>query len=276
MEIVDSGVCAPSYMDFTLPSDFAQNALYYVPQFGHFYCDAAYRVERDALGLFLLIYMCAGTLCVQTDGRTSVAARGQIVLLDCRKPHAYYCQDSAEFLWFHFNGNSSAQYADYLAAQAGPVFAGDAIPELRQCFDLVFSYAQAVPSNEHLISLHVSQILSRLASPETHAPGGQPLEPALSFIREHFMESVSLGDLAAQCNMSPSHFIRSFDRYTGRTPHEYLLAYRLRQAKRLLLTTSLSVEQIAEACGFNSASHFARAFRKGSGMSPSAFRVMQF
>lgn len=76
--------------------------------------------------------------------------------------------------------------------------------------------------------------------------------------------------------MSTSHFIRSFQKHLGRTPHEYLLAYRLRQSKQLLLTTDLTMEQIAEKCGFNSASHFARAFRSSNNLRPSEFRRMQF
>lgn len=62
----------------------------------------------------------------------------------------------------------------------------------------------------------------------------------------------------------------------GYTPHEYLVAYRLMQAKQMLLTNQLSIEQIAELCGFHSASHFARAFRKNNGISPSEFKQMRF
>ena len=73
-----------------------------------------------------------------------------------------------------------------------------------------------------------------------------------------------------------SHFIRGFKLYTGYTPHEYLLSYRLRQAKQLLSTSSLTIEEIAERCGFNSASHFARAFRSAENTSPTKFRKLEF
>ena len=76
--------------------------------------------------------------------------------------------------------------------------------------------------------------------------------------------------------MSISHFIRSFKKYAGCTPHEYLLSYRLRQAKELLLSTDDTIERIAEQCGFHSASHFARAFRKNLSMTPSEFRNLRF
>ncbi|MGN1014453.1 MAG: AraC family transcriptional regulator [Butyricicoccus sp.] len=276
MNISDSGVLAPSFMDFTIPSGFAMHSLYYVPQFGHFYCTDQYRIDRDSLDLFLCVYVCSGSLFFESDGKQFTAVQDQIAFLDCRKPHCYYCTGSTEFLWFHFNGSSSADYVNFLTTQSGSVFSGDVVLGLRRSFERIFAYAQEVPSNEHLISLHVTQILGRLASPQKRTAANQALEPAIRHIRENFSQPIALDELASLCSMSTSHFIRSFSKYVNSTPHEYLLAYRLRQAKQLLLTTDESVEQIAEQCGFNSASHFSRAFRKSNGISPTEFRSIQF
>lgn len=277
MRIIDTGVLCNSFMEFSIPSDFARSALFYVPQFGHFFCTDGYDIRRESLGLFLLICVSDGMLTIETQGRSYMAAEGQIVLLDCRQPHRYYCTQPTEFLWFHFCGGSSAQYADYLFEQGGVAFSGEHIPYLRQHFDFILTHAQLAFPNEHAISLHVSQILGYLATPQQRTSVLNPLlSPATDYIGAHYAETIELDTLAAQCSLSTSHFIRSFKKNLNCTPHEYLLSYRLKQAKQLLVTTSRSVEQIAEQCGFNSASHFARAFRKSNGMSPSAFRMMQF
>lgn len=276
MKIVDSGVVAPSFMDFTLSTSFAKGALYYVPQFGHFYCTNAYHIAREHMDLFLLVYVCAGRLQLRTGGRDYIAETGQTALLDCRAPHEYFCTGDAEFLWFHFNGNSSAQYAAYLADRAGVVFPAEEFHDLREGFDRVLAQVQAVPVNEHLTSLAVNRLLTQLATPERQHGDSHPVAPALSYIRQHFAETIPLADLASQCSMSTSHFIRSFQHYVGRTPHEYLLLYRLQQGKRLLLSSTDSIETIAALCGFNSASHFTRAFHKVDGVTPSAFRQLQF
>ncbi|MGM9649897.1 MAG: AraC family transcriptional regulator [Butyricicoccaceae bacterium] len=276
MKIVDSGVLPPSFMDFTIPSNFARSALYYVPQFGHFYCNSDYHIRRESLDLFLLIYVCSGTLMIETKGKHYSAGSDQIVLLDCLSPHQYYCTEDTDFLWFHFSGSSSAAYSNLLYEQSGVVFAGGQVPDLRRSFDRVLSYSQAVPNNEHMASMHIALILARLASPEKHTVFLHGLEPAIQYIRDHFGDSITLDELASMCSMSSSHFIRTFSKYLNRTPHEYLLAYRLQQSKRLLLTSEDSIEVIAELCGFNSASHFARAFRKSNGISPTEFRNMQF
>ncbi|MCH1981931.1 AraC family transcriptional regulator [Ruminococcus sp. OA3] len=277
MEINDKGVMEPSYMDFTIPSDFARSALYCISQFGHFYCTPEYSVQRESLDLYLLVYVVNGSMSIETRGRKYAAFQDQIVLLDCHVPHKYCCRNSLDFLWFHFHGNSSRQYTEYLSSQYGIIFTGEHIPYLKQEFETLLSGAQSAIADEHLISLHVTRILSRLAVPETPAMrANHPLSPALQYISSHFHEEVDLNRMADLCSFSASHLIRIFKKYTGSTPHEYLLSYRLRQSKQLLLTSPRSVEQIAEVCGFNSASHFARAFKKQEGMTPSDFRKVQF
>lgn len=275
MEIVDTGVRAPSFMDFTLPSDFARHTLFYTPQFGHFYCDNAYHIAREHLDLYLLLHICKGELVLQAQGKTSVIHAGETALLDCHMPHCYYCETQVDFLWFHFHGCTSTSYVAYLLERSGMVFPDTAM--LKPHFEAVLQYAQQIPANEHRISMHIHTILSLLATPEvsTHVTNDL-LAPAMQYIHTHFAEELDLQQLADLCRISGSHLIRCFKRYLNCTPHEYVLSYRLRQAKRLLLSSSDSIERIAELCGFNSASHFARAFRSSNHMSPSAFRTVQF
>ncbi len=276
MEIVDAGVYSPSFMDFNMPSRFATENLYHVNQFGHFYCDENYHIARDGIALHLLVYVCSGSLYLEIDGKQYIAEKDQVALLDCTRPHAYYCKEHTDFLWFHYGGNSTRGYSDYLYEEFGVVFSGEFVPALKRNFERVIHYSREVPPNEHMVSVHVAEIIGRLASPGMRSASNKQLEPAVRYIRDHFQEPITLEELADLCSMSKSHFIRSFGKYANRTPHEYLLAYRLAHSKQLLLTTDLSIEQIAEECGFNSASHFARAFRKANEISPTEFRVIPF
>lgn len=276
MKIVDTGVLAPSFMDFTIPSAFARRALFYTPQFGYFHCNHEYRVSRAFLDQFLLIYVHKGALCVHTQGKQLTIQQDQVVLLDCRMRHTYFCEDTVQFSWFHFQGSTSEHYVPYLLEQSGISFVGEHIQRLKKNVEIILSNAQAVPVNEHQVSLQIHQILTALATQEKQDIMNDLLVPAISYIGQNFEKSIDLGQMSSLCNVSTSHFIRIFKKHLGCTPHEYLLAYRIRQAKLLLLTSSTSIEQVAEKCGFHSASHFARAFRKGCGISPSAFRAIPF
>ena len=180
-------------------------------------------------------------------------------------------------LLFHFFGNSSHDYTEHLYEQNGLLFSGDQIPLLQVNFNNILSSAQHAIVNEPQISLNVDKLLSTLAAPESSsALANQILSPALEHIRKGFAEPLNLDELAGLCSISTSYFIRCFKKYLNCTPHEYLLLYRLRQAKNLLLSTPDSVEGIADTCGFNSPSHFARAFKKVNQMTPSEFRALHF
>ena len=92
------------------------------------------------------------------------------------------------------------------------------------------------------------------------------------YIEAHYMDSVSLKDMADLVCMSEDSFSRFFKHKTGRTPNRYMIDYRLGIAARLLLTTKLSVAEIGYSCGFNTLSHFNRLFRDSKGCTPSEFR----
>lgn len=85
-------------------------------------------------------------------------------------------------------------------------------------------------------------------------------------------ERWTLASLAEDARLSPYHFLRTFERLTGVTPHQYLLRARLREAAIRLATEPGKVVEIAFDCGFGDVSNFNRAFRTEFGMSPLAYR----
>ncbi|MBR3648525.1 MAG: helix-turn-helix domain-containing protein [Paludibacteraceae bacterium] len=93
-----------------------------------------------------------------------------------------------------------------------------------------------------------------------------------NYIAEHYMNSISLQELAGLVCMAPESFSRFFRNKTGRTPGRFIIDYRLGIAARMLLTTKLPVSEIGFSCGFNTLSHFNRLFRYSKGCTPSEFR----
>src|SRR5438309_1587588 len=98
------------------------------------------------------------------------------------------------------------------------------------------------------------------------------IERAILAMRERLQEPLSLQDMADIAHMSPYHFSRVFHRLIGIPPGEFLTALRLDAAKRLLLTTSLSVTDICFEVGYLSPSSFTTRFTQLVGLPPRQLR----
>ena len=83
-------------------------------------------------------------------------------------------------------------------------------------------------------------------------------------------EPLSLADMARRAGLTRYHFLRAFRAATGTTPHQYLVAARLRRAARMLLDR-MPVTEVAFESGFGDLSNFIRTFRRATGRSPRAF-----
>lgn len=106
---------------------------------------------------------------------------------------------------------------------------------------------------------------------------GKPLpvagmQRALRYLESNFQHPLRLDTAACEAGMSVSSFERSLKHLTGLTFVAYLNGLRLAKAKELLLGTSVSMLQIALACGFGSQAHFNRVFRKLAGTTPGLYR----
>ena len=92
------------------------------------------------------------------------------------------------------------------------------------------------------------------------------------YIEQHLDQKIGLTELAALVGLSEYHFIRQYKASTGYTPYQYLVWRRVEQAKGLLSHPTLPITDIALRLGFSDGSHFARVFRKLTGLSPRKYR----
>ena len=107
---------------------------------------------------------------------------------------------------------------------------------------------------------------------ETLAAQTQAVERAIQTMYTHLHELLTLEDLASVACLSPSHFHRVFRRLIGIPPGEFLTALRFQAARRLLVTTSLSVTEICFEVGYTSTGSFTSRFTHLVGLSPRLLR----
>jgi len=111
--------------------------------------------------------------------------------------------------------------------------------------------------------------LQPVAVPRLAQTAPQTVRRALLTIEQKMSGPVSLGELAVLSGVSKRQLCRQFLDHLGQTPMSVLRELRLAHARRLLLTTSLSVTEVGFACGFSQPSHFARAYRRRWSCAPS-------
>ncbi len=181
-------------------------------------------------------------------------------------------------------------YFERLAADAGACgstldFQVPRLPPLRDLSPLVARACAGLtgsgdPSWEELgvrLAAQVVRLAGGLPPDRNGAPAGAVARVSriVRTIDRHPGGGLTLGSLAREAGLSPYHFLRTFQRLTGVTPHQYVLRARLREAAMRLVVERARVIDIALQCGFGDVSNFNRAFRAEFGVSPRAYRARQ-
>lgn len=135
------------------------------------------------------------------------------------------------------------------------------------------------PGREILLSdlarIITSLLIRRVVRPvvaNNESRKSKGVEQAIDYINKNYHKKVTLNELANYVNYSQFHFIRIFQKETGKTPFEYLTDIRVNKAKEFLSTTNQSITEICLQCGLQNSSHFANFFKLHTGVSPSEFR----
>lgn len=97
-------------------------------------------------------------------------------------------------------------------------------------------------------------------------------EPVLRYIDASFTQDLRISELAKQFHFSPSYFSTLFHKHTGETFTRYLTARRMARARALLQESSLSLQAVAEQCGYSDYFQFNKAFKKHTGFAPGQYR----
>lgn len=112
---------------------------------------------------------------------------------------------------------------------------------------------------------------SKASNPATE----ERLKKMMLYIQDHYMEKISLEDIAASASISEREALRTFKNNLHMTPFAYLLEYRSRMAAGQLSGTDHAISQIAYDCGFSSPSYFGKVFREAMGCTALEYRKRQ-
>lgn len=245
-----------------------------------------YPIEREqGWPDFQWLQCVAGQGLLRIQEREHVLRAGEGALLFPHERHAYYAtSDPWSVRWFSFNGGQAADMLTSLQFKHSTVLRlSNPDPMLARIDDLQAA-ASADTSSDHADYLACSALLYRTlldlyafgSLPDSRSPYQtfSQLSPALHYMEEHFQETISLKDIAAQLGVSEYHTCVLFRQSLDMRPFEYLNKIRIRKA-RLLLSTKpeLGIADVARLVGYESESYFIRQFKRIQHVTPNKYRL---
>lgn len=136
------------------------------------------------------------------------------------------------------------------------------------------------PGNEKMQQLYFRQLLILISryrkqpTVDTASPVLLQISDVVEYINKNYNTDISLDTLSRILSLSPSHLSKSFKSVTGVGIKEYIKISRIEAAKSLLVTTELSITEIAIKCGFNDSNYFAAVFKKLVGITPKRYSLL--
>lgn len=100
----------------------------------------------------------------------------------------------------------------------------------------------------------------------------KPIRMAEDYINRNYMKCISLETVANYINLSPTYLCTVFRKETGVNFSEYLIQKRLQEAQRLLINSTLNIEQISNQVGYANTKYFSKLFNRAVGLKPSEYR----
>lgn len=210
---------------------------------------------------------------------------GELVLLDLASAPFADIHDSMDFMLFQI----SRRTLDDLAYDAGlprisgfrPILGGVLDPVLHGLSYALESRLNVYGSEDKLfvdyVGLALHQHIVQTYGEHSPFPNNGRLCPwqlrrACDMMTSDLSGKISVAELAEACCLSVSYFVRAFRNTMGMPPHKWMMEQRLKLAKKLLKERTLSLPEIALACGFSDQSHFTKAFSAREGTAPGRWR----
>lgn len=130
-------------------------------------------------------------------------------------------------------------------------------------------------SNKYLLDLHAQELVYNLIQVKgvpqmLDLEFDNPVNKAINYMNEEYMNPITIGEIAYQLNMSEANFSQYFKKVTGITPKAYLTNIKLEKARQMIV--SKNVTEVAYDLGYENVSHFIGLFRDKYGLTPKQYK----
>lgn len=242
---------------------------------GQFVAQPGWTHPRRVLDTTVLIVVECGRFGLTVDGRVHVLGANQALLLPAGLAHGgFHCDGEApaRYYWAHFEDGQGAG-GQALRLGLEPINLTDiAFSRVVNGFHQLLNENSLSSGDGLMCDYMLSLILLELQREGQQTQKTAVTNRMLEYIRLHCFEKLTLQDLSRALGYSEDYLSRLFHESARCSFRGYVHQLRMVRAKRELLGSVKSIQQIAESCGYSNAKFFSTVFLKQEGLTPSAYR----
>lgn len=190
-------------------------------------------------------------------------------------------EDPWNYSWVAFNGLNAENYLNRAHLNINnPIYSSARENDINECFHAIFSSVNCEKSMDikslsafyELLSIIIEEVHEQ--EPERASTKHQEfyIKAAIEFIDTNYSRKISIEEIARYVGINRKYLSRLFSEILNVSPQNYLVNFRLQRALELLMSTSLSINEISTSVGYNDPFLFSKVFKKYKGVSPKAYR----
>ncbi len=247
-----------------------------------------YHIYSGIRSEYIIHFVLAGTGAYSVNGNTWSLQAGQMFLIFPGEPVTYSADETTpwSYTWIGFNGIR----ANTIIRQCGFSRNRRFLPAPEQnlfieCIEQMLEHRTLTLSDDLAREAYLLMLFSRLIqnhdmlSKKVIANGTNVystnvyVELAIEYIQNMYKNGVNVSDIAEYIGISRTYLNHAFQKELGLSVQKFLIDYRMHKAADLLVSTSLSVKEIAGQVGYNDALTFSKAFKKKFEAAPQNYRT---
>lgn len=229
---------------------------------------------------WLLTYTIAGGAIYRSSKGTFRTAAGDLLLIQPGVPHDYEVNAQIGFwsnIWIHFNPRPHQQALLQWPENGRGHFVIRVPGERRtRIYRQLAETVRFLKTMKPLCQLRAMNAFERAllecADIGPAATPDPPISRVQEFIHDHFLDHLTLDEMAARSGLSRTRFADRFQRQLGETPYRYVEKLRLNHARQLWEYGHLTLGEIADRLNYSSSYYLSLRFKREFGLSPLAYR----
>jgi transcriptional regulator, araC family len=251
-----------------ITTTFDKNEDIYIYSYGYESISENAHWGKGCRDVYILHYVLSGE--GYFNGRKVTA--GEVFFITPKKLHQYHSSKDKpwKYFWVTFNGDMAKDLCKrYICADENGIFEFNFKTKLLGLADNILAEESPINSAR---ALGYFFLLMSYHEKKDEFCGNYYIQEAKKYMEINFHRNISIVEVAGNIGISDRYLYNLFIKYEGLSPKKYLNNLKLKRAKSMLKSSSLSISEIAVSCGFDDVLAFSKFFSKKIGTSPTNFK----